>query len=362
VFISIKYELISFIITLIIFLLVYLYLELSLKDNKNRIRLILLKKLLNRDHKEKIIYEMRYIKNIRRNLRLLFIIILIGLSFNKIIAKIPLLEKIFDYSIINHQLLNLKLINLVNVIFVFLFFRYLINFLISVIYFTYSKDKIEETSLDDIIKYLGNILSFIVILSVLGINLTLLIPLAGALGIGAGFALQDLLKNIIAGLIILFGKIVKKGDYVKFKEFEGYIKEVNLRTTIIRTPSNEEVIVPNSMLTESALVNYSLTEPIVRIDVPFGVSYSSDIKKIFEIAKEVGKKYSERDAQVIFKGFGSSALEFTLRIWINIRRTLPIRIKSEVYKELIEEFRKNNIEIPFNQLDIWFRNELKIKK
>ena len=349
-------DVLGFFLTLLVFFLVYLYLEFSLK--KYKAPLIQLKNLFINKNAP----NLKYLKKLKKTLRLLFLIFLLGIFLNKILVILPFLSNLFHYSIIKHQLLDLKLINLINTIFVFFFFNSLIKSIIYFIYLTYPKDKVEELSLDDIIKYLGSIISFVAVLGVLGINLTLLIPIAGALGIGAGFALQDLLKNLIAGLIILFGKIVKKGDYIKFENFEGYVKEINLRTTIIKTPSNEEVIVPNSMITENPLVNYSLTEPIVRIDIPFGISYSSNIKKVFEIAKKVGEKYSEGDVQVIFKGFGNSALEFNLRIWINIRKILPIRVKSKIYTELFNEFKENKIEIPFNQLDIWFKNELKIKK
>jgi small-conductance mechanosensitive channel len=349
--------LLSVSLTIIIAIMIYFYLDWFLKK-KERSSVDILKSIFNTESENK----KKFIKIIKKDIRIILFIIIFSLLLNKLITFIKPLNEIFTYPIINHKLLKLNLINLINTIMVYFLFKYLLELIISFTYLTYSQEKIEELGLDDMIKYIGNIILIIIILGVLGVNMALLIPLAGALGIGAGFALQDLLKNVIAGLIILFGKIIKKGDYIKFNDFEGYVKEVNLRTTVIKTPNNEEVIVPNSMITENALINYSLSDPIVRIDISFGVSYSSDINKVFEIAKKIGEKYSLGEVQVIFKEFGDSSLNFILRIMINIRRNLPLKIKSEIYRELFEEFKKNNIEIPFNQLDIWFRNELKIKK
>ncbi|MEO2154564.1 MAG: mechanosensitive ion channel domain-containing protein, partial [Nanoarchaeota archaeon] len=148
----------------------------------------------------------------------------------------------------------------------------------------------------------------------------------------------------------------------KIDNLEGYVKEINLRSTIIRTLTNEEIIIPNSLITQGALINYSLSDPLIKIPIPFGVSYFSDIDKVLKIAKEVSFKYSKGEPRVFIKEYGQNSVNFEIWVWVDITKESLLEIKSKIYHDLFKKFKKEGIEIPFTQIDIWFKNELRIKQ
>ena len=311
--------------------------------------------------------NLKNIPEFRKKLKLVLFIVFIGLFINKLAEFVPLVGKILNFPIVSTKIIQITILSSINALLTYILVKKLVELSIlllnlSLQYSRNFQEELDNLNLDDILNYLGTLIAITISLVILGLNFALLLPVAGALGLGFGFALQDLLKNVISGLIIIFGRVIKKGDYVKFNDLEGYVKEINLRTTIIKTPNNEEIVIPNSIITDSPLINYSLSSPEIKVDLPFGVSYSSDVKKVFEIVKKVASKFSLKEPEIYFLGFGDSSLDFKARVWINIKKDTPLNVKTKFYSKLFEEFKKEGIEIPFPQLDVWFKNELKIKK
>lgn len=213
----------------------------------------------------------------------------------------------------------------------------------------------------NLISYTIGTFAFIILLQSTGFNLSSLTVLGGALGIGIGLGLQDLTKNFVSGLTILIEQKVKIGDFIKFGNYEGYVREISPRAVVIRLKDGCSVILPNSVLIENQIVSYHYETEAVRLTVPIGVAYHTDPLLVTETLMLAAYNQSyvlkEPAAQVIFKNFGDNALNFELWVWI---RGEHIGINPEILSSLrfiIEYyFRLNEIVIAFPQQDLWLRN------
>ena len=220
-------------------------------------------------------------------------------------------------------------------------------------------------TLERIIHYIILILGVIIGLSSIGIDFTKLALFASALGVGIGFGLQTLISNFVSGLIILFEKSLKVGDFVELASgVTGEVREINMRSTLITTNDNVDIVVPNSEFVAGRVTNWTLREAYRRIHVPFGVAYGTDkdlVKKaILEAAEDVqwtlkGKK--GRIPQVWFVQFGDSSLNFELVVWLTpeaVKR--PSAVQAEYLWEIESKLKKYAIEIPFPQRDLHLRS------
>jgi potassium-dependent mechanosensitive channel len=209
------------------------------------------------------------------------------------------------------------------------------------------------------ISYTLGTLGFLIVLQATGFNLASLVVVAGGLGVGIGFGLQDITKNFVSGLTLLIERTVKLGDFVEFDGLSGYVREISIRSTIIRTREGGDVVVPNSQLVENRLINWSYDNFTARIHIPVGVDYSSDPILVTEgllksAYMEPGVLHNP-PPQVIFKGFADSALDFELRVWVNRIDREP-EIKSSLNFIIEYNLRQLGITIPFPQRDLWLRN------
>ena len=192
------------------------------------------------------------------------------------------------------------------------------------------------------------------------IDLTSIAVILGFLSVGIGFGLQYVASDIASGFILLFERPVRIGDWVSLDgDVEGRVEKISLRSTIIVTNENVALIVPNSKLVQNRFVNYSYGSQLVRLNVPVGVAYESDLEKVsealLEAAKSVPEVLSEPAPRVHFAGFGDSALNLQIRVWINQPRDqTPIR--SKVNFAIERAFREHKIEMPFPQREIRFRS------
>ncbi len=193
---------------------------------------------------------------------------------------------------------------------------------------------------------------FLAILSVLGVRGVLMTSLAGAgiIGIVIGFGAQDLVSNMLSGIFIALDTPFKTGDIIEFNGFIGSVKEMGLRTTSINTFDNKVVTVPNKELVNNPVTNYTANETI-RISVEIGVSYDSDIEKASNTLKNALKSIKpisdDKEPEVIVKGFGGSSIDLEGRAWINQSEINWIKAKSDIREKIVEEFRKEDVEIPF---------------
>ncbi len=203
------------------------------------------------------------------------------------------------------------------------------------------------------------VIIFLIILSTAGINLSQLTIILSALGVGIGFGLQSIVNNFVSGIILLLERTIKVGDFVELEDgVIGEIKEITMRTTVIKTFDGNDIIVPNSELISNRVNTWTYLDKFRRIHVPFGVSYDSDpeiVKKAaIEAAREV--KFTIEDEEhpivVVFKEFGDSSINFVLLVWCEMSKAIGDLGISEYYFALFRKFKEYNIEIPFPQLDI----------
>jgi small-conductance mechanosensitive channel len=220
-------------------------------------------------------------------------------------------------------------------------------------------DEGNREAIATIISYSVGTLGLIIVLQTTGFNLASLAVLAGGLGVGIGLGLQDATKNFVSGLTLLLERKLKVGDFVEVDTLSGYVKEVAIRSTLIRTRDGAFVVVPNSKMAENTIVNWSYDGFKSRIKVPIGVAYDSDPVVVTEILLKSAymekSVFHEPTPEVIFKGFMDSCLGFELWVWVN-RIDREAQIKSSLNFIIEYNLRQQGISIPFPQMDLWFRN------
>jgi potassium-dependent mechanosensitive channel len=229
----------------------------------------------------------------------------------------------------------------------------------SEVYGRWDFDRGVGESINKLVHYLFIIIAIIIALAVLGVELRNFAIVAGALGIGIGFGLQNVVSNFASGLILLFERPVRVGDTVVVAGEWGTITKIGLRSTVMMTLDQSEMIVPNTDLVSEKVVNWTLTNPTARVIMQVGVAYGSDIATVLTILKESGVAHESTLAdpppQALFMGFGDSSLDFELRVWVKeIRKRLEVR--SVVLAEIQRRFTAAGIEIPFPQRDLHVRS------
>lgn len=213
-----------------------------------------------------------------------------------------------------------------------------------------------------ITRYVVLLLGLLIILQTAGINLTTLNVLAGAVGIGVGFGLQNIISNFISGLIIMFERPIKIGDRIVVDDVEGDVVEIGARSTVVLTNDNINIIIPNSKFITENVVNWKYNDGTVRFKIPVGVAYGSDLRKIEKILLEVAA--AEEDvlddpAPVVrFMEFGDSSLNLELRAWSSSAVTRRGKLISALNFAIYEKFQEHDIEIPFPQRDLHIRSGL----
>jgi small conductance mechanosensitive channel len=205
----------------------------------------------------------------------------------------------------------------------------------------------------------------IIILSILGLSksVTTILASAGVMGLAVGLALQDPLMNLFSGIIMSVKTSFQIGDFVETNGHVGAVQAITLRSTQIRTLTGEEVSIPNKLVLQNPVKNYT-TNGIRRVDIVCGVSYGSSLRKVKEVAKaaviDLAFKDVERPVEFIFTGFGDSAINFQLRFWTDPANVWEyLDTKSEGIMRLKEAFDAENIGIPFpiRTLDIDFKGK-----
>jgi small-conductance mechanosensitive channel len=192
------------------------------------------------------------------------------------------------------------------------------------------------------------------------INLNSLAFLAGALGVGVGFGLQNIVSNFISGLIILAEAPIALGDRVEVSGAIGRVTEINLRSTTVITSDNICIIIPNSNLITGTVINWSHGDPTVRTRLPVGVAYGTDVEKVRSLLLEVAAAdpdiLKKPEPEVLFVGYGDSSINFELAVWSTVVTDKPLRFKSRIYYSIHKTLEAHRIEIPFPQRDLHLRS------
>lgn len=230
------------------------------------------------------------------------------------------------------------------------------KFLVSRVLVRYKIEKGTRQSAATIVKYLIMFAGMFSILQTSGIDLSAFGILAGALGVGIGFGLQNITNNFISGLIILFEQPIKVGDRIEVGDISGDVIVISARSTTIVTNDNISVIVPNSQFIDSQVINWSHNDRNIRFNFPVGVSYKEDPQKIKSILLDVAAKnegvLKNPKPDVLFDEFADSSLNFNLRVWSSDFINKPKVLKSELYYDIFKRFAEEGVEIPFPQRDI----------
>lgn len=208
-------------------------------------------------------------------------------------------------------------------------------------------------------RYLIASLGAVMAVQFIGIDLTSLAVVLSFLSVGIGFGMQNIASNFISGLIILFERPVKPGDWVTIGNTNGAVQEVNLRSTIVKSVDNIAIIVPNSQFISQEVINWSYGDTKIQLHIPVGVAYGSDVELVTRTLLAVARQHpavlAEPAPRVWLTEFGDSALNFELLAWLSEPYQRRQRI-SELNFAIEAAFRSAGIQIPFPQRDVYIKS------
>jgi small-conductance mechanosensitive channel len=203
-------------------------------------------------------------------------------------------------------------------------------------------------------------LGLIIGLDTTGLDLRSLLVLGGALGVGIGFGLQNIVANFVAGIVILWEGPIKVGDFIDVGNTRGEVIRIGARGTWVRTYDNEVIIVPNSDFINSRVANWTANDRIVRMTIPLGVSYDSDLQMVHDVLLDIARQNEEvlvdPAPAVLITEFGDNSVKMSLRVSTTILTDRTGLLKSDLFMEIFRVFREKKIEMPFPQQDVHVRS------
>lgn len=262
------------------------------------------------------------------------------------------INEILDYSLFKVAKHEFRVITLVTLVLFILGVFIVTKIVRKAIFNRTSLDLPKKYSLYTIFKYIAVVLAVAISLQIVGIDITVLLAGSAALLVGVGFGLQNLFGDITSGIILLFDSTIKVNDVIEVDGIVGRVEKINLRTTSIITREDNYIIMPNSVITNNNLINWTYSNISSRFRIDVGVDYSSDVKLVMELMEKAVKAQKEvliSPAPVVrFEEYADSSLNFSVFFWCDEVFRVEI-IKSQIRVRLYEYFKENNVEIPFPQ-------------
>ena len=212
----------------------------------------------------------------------------------------------------------------------------------------------QSYAVSSLLNYTILAVGFFLALAVLGMDLTKMTVLAGAFGVGIGFGLQSVVNNFVSGLILLFERPIHVGDTVQVGSLQGRVRRIGIRASIVRTMQGAEIIVPNAQLITEQVTNWTLSDQLRRLDLPVGVNYGSEPKKVIELLETVARAHpkvlQDPAPRGLFMSYGDSSINFELRAWTE--QTNSVQVHSDLTVAIYDAVYAAGISFPFPQRDV----------
>ncbi|MFA7289408.1 MAG: mechanosensitive ion channel domain-containing protein [Melioribacteraceae bacterium] len=270
------------------------------------------------------------------------------------------MEDLFNYSIFTISGYSLRVAVLIKLASLLVFTLLLLSLIKKILYKSIRIDKSRKYSVYQLIKYLIVVINLLFVLRIIGIDITVLMASLAALLVGLGFGLQNLFSDYMSGIIILFDASIKVNDVIDVNGTVGQVIKIGLRTTTVKTRNDQYIILPNTKLTSTELINWTHQAGASRFDINIGVDYSSDIHLVMKLLKTAAIDQdgvlNSPEPFVRFNDYGDSALLFTLYFWADEVFRVE-NIKSQLRIRLFDVFNENGISIPFPQRVLYIKRE-----
>jgi len=234
------------------------------------------------------------------------------------------------------------------------------KFLVQRVFKRYIPELGVRQAIATIVRYVIVIIGLFIIIQSAGINLTSLTVLAGALGVGIGFGLQNVTNNFVSGIVILFERPIKVGDRIEVGGTSGDVMSISARATTILTNDNISIIVPNSEFMSERVINWSYTDSRVRFKVPVTISYDADPKTVRQLLLEVAAENKDvletPEPTVRLQEFSENGIQYQLVAWTASLMQRQGKLHSDINFAMHEKLKKHDIEIPYPQRDLHLKS------
>lgn len=271
-------------------------------------------------------------------------------------------SNIFEFELISFSNFKVTLANIIIIVVVILLARLLMWLIKKAIFRNKPKDLYEIGNLYaiyQILKYVIWVITFAIILESIGVSITVILAGSAALIVGVGLGLQQTFNDIVSGIILLYEKSIRVGDVLEIDGDIVRIQKIGLRTSVGLNRDDITIIIPNSNITTSKVINWSHQSQKTRFKIHVGVAYGSDVDLVLKVLNESAFEHPEiTDREMInarLIDFGNSSLDFQLLFFSNKIFNIE-RIKAEIRLIILRKFKQNNISIPFPQMDLHFKS------